>query len=156
MLLLWSTAASDWLQHGFSCTLLGFQHLRMKEGQKTVDAEVMLVCTESVLLCICVISTFCRNPQQWYQDRWVNAALLCCLSLVVNISKSCITSALPMDAHLPVLSAFQQWWCCGNLCTILWCLLGFCYINPHSADQLHSGVCLAERTKGNEWKEKAP
>lgn len=29
--------------------------------------------------------------------------------VVVNISKSCITSALPTDAHLPILSAFQQW-----------------------------------------------
>lgn len=45
MLLLWNTVVSDWLQHGFSCTLLRFQQLHMKDGQKTVDAEVMPVCT---------------------------------------------------------------------------------------------------------------
>lgn len=33
---------------------------------------------------------------------------------------------------------------------------GFLYIDSHYAGELHSGVCVAERVKGGDLKEKAP
>lgn len=67
-----------------------------------------------IVVLLWVISSFGTDLQQTVIPELLGGcsdshAMLRSLSLMVNISKRCITSALPMDAHLPVLSAFQQW-----------------------------------------------